>query len=676
MLDGRAARRGGSLVSVSRTFVASIASCVALVLACADASAQVRLDPIWQGGMVLQRDASVVVGGTAKPGALVRIVGEWGGSGETRVAADGRFARELPTGPAGGPHQVRVVEDAGGGAQGFQLDDVWLGDVWIASGQSNMEMPMGHLHAGYPGVVDWEAEVGAASNTQVRLCTIENRVSATPSFETSGAWQVASPESVRLFSAVGWYFARRVQAEAHVPIGIVSADWGGTPIEAWMPSKALREVGGFGAQLDELAALQDDPAARAALEARQLAEWRVAFEAAEAGVRAGWQAPLFDDSTWREVQVPAPLPLSFGEHDGTVWLRRVVEIPEHWAGAAVRLEFGAIDDCDTTWWNGVQVGETMEQGRWNSPRRYALAPEQVKAGRAVVAVRVLDTAGAGGITGHWSSCKLVKEDSGEERRLHGFWKVAIGSALSDLPARPVKVEVGPWTPTALHNAMIAPLAGLRPRGAIWYQGESNRGRADQYRKLFPAMVRAWREAMGGDLAFYAVQIAPFAYGGDKGETGELRDAQRSILALPRTGLVSTLDVGDPGDIHPKRKLEVGERLARLALVDLHGLKGLSRGGPLPVECRRKLDEIAVRFAQAEGGLKAKAGMIAGFEGQCDDGKWRPLEGEIAGDEILLHGASLPSGVLAVRYGFGPVDVASFTNQEGWPSIAFRMAVQP
>lgn len=652
------------------------ATFVALVLASVHAEAQVRLDPIWQSRMVLQRDTTVVVGGSAKPQALVRIVGEWGGSGETRAGADGRFALELPTGPAGGPHQVRVVEDAGAGASSFQLDDVWLGDVWIASGQSNMEMPMGHLHAGYPGVVDWEAEVAAASNPMVRLCTVENRVSASPLVAMDGAWLPATPESVRNFSAVGWYFAQRLQAEAHVPIGIVAADWGGTPIEAWMPAKALREVGGFGEQLDELQSMVDDPAARAEVEARQLAQWRAGFEEKEAGARAAWQAPLFDDSQWREVQVPAPLPLGFGEHDGTVWLRRVVDIPEHWAGSAVRLEFGAIDDCDTTWWNGVQVGETMEPGSWNSPRRYALPPDLVKAGRAVVAVRVLDTAGAGGITGHWSSCKLVKEDSGEERRLHGFWKVAIGSALADLPPRPSRLELGPWTPSALYNGMLAPLAGLRPRGAIWYQGESNRARADQYRRLFPALVRSWREAMSSDLAFYAVQIAPFGYGGDKGETGELRDAQRSILNLPRTGLASTLDVGDPADIHPKRKREVGERLARMALVDLHGLKGVSRGGPVPVDCRRKIDEIAVRFAQAEGGLKAKSAMIAGFEGQCDDGKWRPLEGEIAGDEILLHGASLPSGVVAVRYGFGPVDVATFTNQEGWPSIAFRMAVQP
>jgi sialate O-acetylesterase len=652
------------------------AACAALPFACAPTLAQVRLDPIWHDRMVLQRDATVVVGGQAKPQALVRIVGEWGGSGETRAGLDGRFALELPTGPAGGPHQVRVVEDAGGVGASFTLDDVWLGDVWIASGQSNMEMPMGHLHAGYPGVVDWEAEVAVASNAEVRLYTVENRVSATPLQQTSGAWQRADPESVRLFSAVGWYFASRMQAEAHVPIGIVAADWGGTPIEAWMPVKCLRELDGFGAQLDELEALQSDPAARAEWQARRLREWGVDFESRERGARAAWQAPLFDDGAWREVQVPAPLPLAFGEHDGTVWLRRVVEIPAHWAGSALRLEFGAIDDCDTTWWNGTQIGETMEPDRWNAPRRYAVPPEQVQAGRAVIAVRVLDTAGAGGITGHWSSCRLVKEDSGEERRLHGFWKVAIGSALSDLPARPNAPEVGPWTPTALYNGMIAPLAGLRPKGVIWYQGESNRPRAEQYRKLFPAMVRAWREAMGGEMAFYAVQIAPFAYGGDKGETGELRDAQRSILSLPRTGLVSTLDVGDPADIHPKRKLEVGERLARMALVDLHGVKGVARGGPVPVECRRKIDEIAVRFAQAEGGLKSKSASITGFEGQCDDGKWRPLEGQIAGDEILLHGASLPSGVVAVRYGFGPTDVATFTNQEGWPSIAFRMAVQP
>jgi len=628
---------------------------------------------MWRNGMVVQRDTTVVLTGTCSPEEDVYIKASWGDAAQVKGTAEGHFALELRTDWAAGegPHELVVR----GSTNEFMLTDVYLGDVWIASGQSNMEMPVGYLHDGYSGVLNWEEELTRASSPFVRVYTVENAVADAPQRTVKGAWATATPESIRTFSATAWYFARRVHEDTQVPIGIIATDWGGTPIESWMSAEALHGAGEFVEQVALLQERASDPAAHATREQRRVDEWRAAFDRAELGVKQAWQSPAFDDSSWREVQVPAPLPLQWGAHDGSVWLRRRVTIPAAWAGTPLRIEFGAVDDCDTTWWNGERVGETMGAGRWNEPRRYSVPGESVEAGAAVLAVRVLDFSGAAGITGKYSDCRLVHTLSGEAIPLGGFWRVALGSTYADVPAYPEPQATGAWTPTALYNAMIAPLAGLRPRGAIWYQGESNRGRASQYAKLFPALVQDWRALFGKELAFYAVQIAPFGYGGDKGETGALREAQRSILALPRTGLVSTLDLGDPRDIHPKNKLEVGERLGRMALVDLYGWQQQMRAGPEPVECVRKLDTVAIRFANASGGLKALKLPLTGFEGRTADGKWWPVEAEIVGDEVSLH-AALPTPMQAVRYAWGTLDTATFVNQEGVPSCTFEMAVRP
>ncbi len=635
--------------------------------------AEVALDAMWRSGMVVQRDATVVLTGTCSPQEVVFIKASWGDAAQVTGTPDGRFALELRTDWAAGegPHEMVVR----GSTNEYMLTDVYLGDVWIASGQSNMEMPVGYMHDGYSGVTNWEEELTRASSPLVRVYTVENAVADAPLRNVKGTWSSATPDSIRTFSATAWYFARRVHEDTQVPIGIIAADWGGTPIESWMSAEALHGSGEFVEQVALLQERANDAAAHAAREQRRVDEWRASFDRAELGVKQGWQSGTFDDSAWREVQVPAPLPLQWGTHDGTVWLRRRVTIPAAWAGTPLRIEFPAVDDCDTTWWNGQRVGETMGAGRWNEARRYSVPAEAVQAGEAVLSVRVLDFSGAAGITGKYSDCKLVQTLSGESIPLGGFWRVALGSSNADLPLYPEPQVTSAWTPTALYNAMIAPLAGLRPRGAIWYQGESNRGRATQYAKLFPALVQDWRALFGKELAFYAVQIAPFGYGGDKGETGALREAQRSILALPRTGLVSTLDLGDPRDIHPKNKLEVGERLGRMALVDLYGWQQQMRAGPEPIECVRKLDTVAIRFANATGGLKALKVPLAGFEGRTADGKWWPVEAEILGDEVSLH-AALPTPMQAVRYAWGTLDTATFVNLEGVPSCTFEMAVRP
>ena len=634
--------------------------------------AEVGLDRVWRSNMVMQRNATLTITGTCRPDERVLIKAPWGENAQGHGGPDGRFSVQLKTTDEVGPHQLVVRGDY----NEFVLDNVLLGDVWIASGQSNMEMAVGWQSDGYSGVANWEDEVSRSTYDQIRLYTVANDVADAPKSNVEGDWLLAGPDTVKNFSATAWFFARRVYEESQVPIGIVASDWGGTPIEAWIGGATLESLGEY---TDVLRAMRERAADAAGSEARQggrVAEWRTAFAAAERGAKEGWHLASFDDSTWSEVQVPAALPQGFGEHDGTVWLRRRVDLPNAWAGDDCRLEFGAVDDCDTTWWNGVQVGETMGAGRWNEPRSYGIPADRVRAGSSVIAVRVLDFAGASGITGKHDACRLVNTRTNAEIKLGGFWKVAIGSKLGELPAWPEPEKAGPWTPSALYNAMIAPLAGLEPRGAVWYQGESNRGRAEQYSRLFPALVADWRRLFRDDLAFYAVQIAPFGYGGDKGETGALRQAQRSILALPGTGLVSTLDVGDPRDIHPKQKQEVGERLGRMALCDLYNWTAYPRSGPEPVECSRKLAAVSVRFACAgEGGLKPAGENIGGFEAGCEDGQWYPLIGQIAGDEILLRG-TLPAAARKVRYAWGTLDVATFTNADGRPACTFEMEIAP
>lgn len=622
-----------------------------------------RLPSIFSDHMVLQRDRDVAVWGWAKPGSDVVVKATWGSSGKARAGRDGRWKTTVRTPGAGAGHGVTVTA----GDESIQYGDVLLGDVWLCSGQSNMEMPVGDVGPGYRGAKDYERELEDAHLPRMRLFTVQNAISPAPETDVTGSWTPATKESVYRFSATGFFFGKKIHRELGIPIGLVSADWGGTVCESWTSREALEAHGGFEdglAMIDRLRRGSRDDEKRLS-EAR--ARWWARHDEDVA-----WTAADFDDTSWSDLAVPGIWERTdVGDFDGFLFMRRAVVLPEEAAGKELILELGPVDDMDTTWFNGTRVGGMERPGVWNVPRRYVIPGSLVRAGKNVVAVRCLDTGGAGGFAGAKEALSLRRGDgAGDRVGLAGTWKARKGPAAGSLPRFPTGPAFHANVPTALFNGMIAPLIPYGIRGFLWYQGESNRTRALQYRTLFPAMITDWRRRFGqGDRPFYYVQIAPFRYRGDTGAAAELREAQFMALRLPNTGMAVTMDIGNPRDIHPNDKQEVGRRLARWALVKEYGKRGIAWSGPLYTGMTIEGGAIRLHFDHAEG-LKAKGGSPSHFTIAGRDGKFTPARARIDGRTVIVSSPRVPSP-LAVRYAWGPADEPNLFNGAGLPASSFR-----
>lgn len=638
----------------------------AIVATAAAALADVHLPAIFDDGMVLQRETEARLWGWADPGERVTVSPDWPGARDTSATADehGRWMVRLTTPGAGGPYTIAVR-----GRNELTIADVLIGEVWLCSGQSNMEMPLGNVGPGYTGVLDWEAEVAAADFPAIRLFTVANAIASAPQDDCHGTWTACTPESARTFSATAYYFGRELHRELGVPIGLIAADWGGTVCEAWMSEETVARFPELADRLGVVRLTRDDPDRLEREYAEAVAAWERAIERDE---RLTWTRPDFDASSWATHPVPATWAgPDLGGFDGAAWFRTTVDLPPEWAGRNLLLSLGPIDDQDWTFFNGQKVGEMTGPGHWNRPRRYAVPGRLVVAGPNTVAVAVLDTGGLGGINGSpedlWA--RPADADAATPVRLAGDWRYRRAIDGSP-PPRPEPRRMGPNSPTALYNGMIAPLAPMSLRGVIWYQGESNRERAWQYRTLFPALIEDWRAAFENpEMPFYFVQIAPFDYANDRGEAAELREAQLLAMRTPHTGMVVTMDIGDTKDIHPRNKREVGRRLALWALVRTYGKQDVECSGPIFVDAVPEDGMIRARFAHAEG-LSARGGLARGFEVAGGDRVYHPAGAIIDGASVLLFSPLVPEPV-AVRYGWGAAVEPNLFNDAGLPASPFR-----
>ena len=626
------------------------------------------LSPNFGSHMVLQRDKPNAFWGWAAPGERV-TVSISGRRASAKASADGRWTVRLTPPRVGGPYKV-VVEgskssdpqpmNVGGttidvviSPRRVELDDVLVGDVWLCTGQSNMEFGLSQAN-------DGAAEVAAADEPSLRLFMAPRAVGYSPLATNGGEWKVCTPATVAQngwggFSAVGYFFGRRLQRELKVPIGLVEASWGGTSAEAWTSAEGLRPLGDFAPQL---ATVERTLAQGGPVFGTYTNLWLAENDAGARPGEEGWQAPDLDESGWSTVRLPeAPV-----GGRGAVWYRKTIDVP---AGGAGTIFLNRIDDTDTTWLNGRLLGTTSFDWAW---RRY---PATLKPGRNDLAVRVFTSGKPRAFLGKPEEMVLEMAD-GTRVPLAGEWKSRTGLDAAALSGRPRDNEPNPTVPTTLFNGMIAPLAPLAIRGAVWYQGETNAGRGAQYRRLLPAMIADWRRAFGqGDFPFYIVSLANFMprspQPGDDG-WAELRDAQAYAAAtVPNAGLAVTLDVGDADDIHPKDKRTVGERLAAVALAKAYGRK-VAYSGPVFRSVVFRGDEARLVFDHAEG-LMAK-GSLEGFALAGADRKWRWGTARIEGPGIVVRSADVPQPV-AVRYAWGHNPTATLYNGAGFPAVPFR-----
>ena len=618
-----------------------------------------KLAWIFSDGMVLQRGIPVPVWGTGTPGEKVSVA-LGGQSHATKVDKKGAWRVTLDALEAGGPHTLTVA-----GRTTQTVKNVLIGDVWICSGQSNMEWP---LDAG----LNSRAEVAEANYPQMRLITIPRQPSDAPQADVAAAWQVCTPKTAKMFSAVAYFFGRKLLQELQVPIGLIHSSWGGSCAEAWTPLAVLESHRQHKPIVDRYRGKYGDIS-------QVFTQWSQSpgvfhKDTGNQGVAKGYAAPECDISGWGTLPVPSYWQQHGMLFNGAVWLRRDVEVPEAWQGRNLLLTLGRVDDFDTTYFNGVEIGAigASNPNAYATEREYRVPAALVRPGRNVVAVRVFDHYGNGGITGPADAMALAPADgAGQGIPLAGVWRCMVERKIEIPP--PAEQPSPQASPAVLYNAMIAPLIPYAIRGAIWYQGESNAERACQYRTLFPAMIRSWRTLWGqGAFPFLFVQLANWKPAqreplGD--EWAELREAQTLALAVPNTGMAVAVDIGDAAAIHPKNKQDVGLRLALAALAKAHG-RQIQYSGPLYESHAVKGGSVRVRFQHAQKGLVCKGRALTGFAIAGVDQKFVWAQARIDGSSVIVSSAAVKKPV-AVRYGWAANPACNLYNAEGLPASPFR-----
>jgi sialate O-acetylesterase len=623
-------------------------------------TAEVTLPQVIGSHMVLQRNAPVKIWGWADKGERVTVTMA-GQSVRTKTNKEGKWEVILGPMAAGGPFEMQIE-----GKNSLTLEDVLVGDVWICSGQSNMEWPVYNSD-------NAEEEVSGADYPRLRLFDVPHNVRLMPVDDIPEAqWAPCTPESVYNFSAVGYFFGRDLHRELDVPIGLISTNWGGTNVETWTSREMSMTDPEMKAGVESIDGMNIE--AMAAKQEQERRELLASLGELGSGTVDGepvWAREDLDLSNWNEMEVPG---LWEGKGlpgvDGVVWFRKTVTLNGEQAGSDALLSLGAIDDSDRTWINGVEVGHMQNQ--YDKARIYRIDPGILKEGVNTIAVRVEDTGGGGGF---WGSPEEMFLKAGDRSvPLSGVWLFRVSSEGFRLNAQST---VNPNSkPTLLFNGMIHPLLNYRVLGAIWYQGESNAGRAYRYRTLFSNLIRDWRNQWENpDMGFYFVQLANYMQPKDEpgeSEWAELREAQTMALSLPKTGMAVTIDIGNANDIHPRNKQDVGKRLALAALHGTYG-KEVVYSGPVFQSMKMEGNRAILEFDPMGTGLEVrdKYGYVKGFAIAGEDQVFHWARGLQQGNSIILWSDRVETPV-AVRYGWAdnPDDVNLY-NQEGLPASPFR-----
>lgn len=653
-----------------------------LLVAGVPARADVVLPAILSDHMVLEKSSATAVWGKADPGEEVAITLA-GQSASTTAGEDGRWRLTLDLKEAeAGPHEMVVK-----GKNEIRVRDVVVGDVWVAAGQSNMQFTL-------RGAAGADAEMAAPANPMLRHFKVKVVPSPDPLEDCEGKWEITGPDTVGDFTAVGYFFAKTLQKNLDVPIGLINASLGGTAAESWTSPDGLRKEPELGpvaeAQWKEA---REYPERRKNWEAG-FAEWTKTTNRADRreGAPSDFAAMDAGPEGWTTITLPGPLS---GGESGARWFRKTVEIPERLAGRQLPLVLGEIEGFEEVYWNGELIAALTPETHPGAPhpRRYDIPAKLLKPGTNVLAIRVFSPATPGGLQGRVFKVATIS--------LKGEWLTRVEYTFPGPPPPPPPVQPpGPrrdsGTAASLYNGMIHPITPFTIKGVIWYQGEGNASRAWQYRKTFPRLIQDWREQWKNpELPFYFCQLANHGKkepAPSDGNWAELRDAQSLALALPGTGQAVLLDLGEGEGIHPVRKKEVGERLAQIALARTYG-RSVPYSGPVVKSSAVEGNTIRLQFTHTDGGLVARPlpekhdlnipegrtaplirnspeSELEGFAICGKDGQWVWAKARIDGNDVLVWSDSVPEPA-AVRYAWADNPTANLYNGAGFPAGPFR-----
>lgn len=628
-------------------------------IACHSGFCQLRLPRLVRDSMILQRDTKIRIWGWANKNEKVSITFN-GKQASAKAGADGKWIVWLPPMKAGGPYTMNI--SAG---NTITLKEILIGDVWVCSGQSNMVHQM-ELHG-----IRYASDIATANYPQIRHFWIENvsDLNGRRDDLSSGYWKWANPEDVKAFSAVAYFFARKTYERYHVPIGLINASWGGTPIEAWMSEESLKEFPSILATIQknkDTAYINDIN--RKAFAGRGN---RTAIQDKGLTGPLPWYDPAYIPKGWHTIAIPGYWEdQGIRDLNGVVWYRKEIDLPAAMAGNAARIFLGRIVDADVLYINGKQVGSTTYM---YPQRRYNIPAGLLKEGKNLFVVKVTNTNGKGGFVPDKPYCLFSGKDTID---LTGYWQYKVGEVFERRAGGSGFGIAAQNQPAALFNAMIAPIVNYSIKGFLWYQGESNTGRPDEYAKLQPAQIQSWRkEWQQEDLPFLFVQLPNFmdvSYSPTESQWAAFREAQLRSLAVPNTGMAVTIDLGEWNDIHPDHKKPVGERLALAAWKLTYGENHIEYSGPIYQSAAIEDNRIIISFDHTGSGLISNDDEpLSQFAIAGADKKFVWANARIDGDKVVVWNDTI-AHPLYVRYAWADnPDGANLYNKEGLPASPFR-----
>ena len=682
-----------------KSFLSIISGVSTIFFSCSNKINEFKVAPIFSNHMVLQQNTDVPIWGVGSPGENIEIITSWGKVYKKNISENGIWDISIKTPKHGGPYEVKIVSDK----KEIILEDVLIGEVWITSGQSNMEWPM------WARIINQEEEIKNANFSNIRMFNVPRNLNGININNSS--WKVTTPENVADFSAVGYFFAREIHQKLGVPVGIINSSWGGTRVEAWTSieklekmketSQATKQIikkGGLKNILDEANKLNIHSRKKNEIYLKEKSypvpqsfqEWQkldlndIYFSNSD-----------YEDDLW-SVFNHSPENNFFTyesvfenhslEESGVLWIRKEFDLEK--PNEYTNLIIEGVNDFDYTYINGKPIGSELA---CCINRNYEIPNGLLRKRNNLLAIRIIDYGGKGGLKGpiylkannnkkrldssnlKFKHTAFLLNHSIQAHKISTDKFLKESSIINDIVEKGINIQ-DPNRYSILYNTMIKPLIPFKVKGFLWYQGESNVNNYFDYKNLFTGMILDWREKWKSNLPFYYVQIAPFLYSDNENGCGDclsylLRDAQRKTLDLEKTGMAITLDIGEKNDIHPANKQDVGKRLARLALNNDYGMKEVLASGPLYKSKKLYKTYIDLTFDYVGSGLNSR-GLLNGFEIAGPDNVFYSASAKIINEKVRVYSKKviMPK---RVRYGWKNYFDATLFNSEGIPASSFQ-----
>lgn len=631
-------------------------TCFIILISPSIIHAQIKLPRLISDGMVLQCEAELTLWGWAATGEQVKL----DFNDQTFMATadeSGKWSIELPAQKPGGPHIMKFSA-----SNEITINNVVFGEVWLCSGQSNMELWMGRVKEKYLDVI------ADSENPMIRQFMVPDKYDFKKEHEDldGGEWMMANPETILKFSAVAYFFAMELNEEYNIPIGLINAAMGGSPVEAWMSEETLKQ---FPASYAEMQRFKDDQLIKAIETAdRQRSDsWYKVMNELDQGLAANpqWSEKVIDDQDWETVNIPGFW--TEGASNGVYWFRRSLKIPTKHVGKPASLWLGRIVDQDYAYLNGQLVGTT---GYQYPPRRYT-ADSMILEENNTISVRVISQSGRGEFVPDKPYYLAVGGDTFD---ISEEWKIKKGASMKPLKSQ----TFVRWKPGGLYNRMISPLTNYTIKGVIWYQGESNADHPEGYKEAFTALIKNWRGAWNQDedFPFLYVQLANFMEETDapvESDWAELRQEQLETLSVPNSGMVVSIDLGEWNDIHPLNKKDVGYRLSLLARKIAYNEKDLLASSPIPKDAEFFDSHVMINFDKESGKLTTRDNEPLRYFAISNDGVnffW--AKAKIVGEKIKVWNDRV-SNPTVVRYAWSNNPAkANLVSENGVPMSPFEL----